>query len=165
MSRPAEWLELRVPPVAVALVLLLAMRLSARWSPGLPGPTEAAGAVGTALVAAGASFAVAGAWQFHRHATTVDPMRPDRASRLVDRGVFSISRNPMYVGFVVALLGAALMFDALLALLGPALLAAWLHRFQVLPEERILSVRFGAAFEAYCDRVPRWLGPPRRSKV
>jgi len=165
VSGLVERFELRVPPVAVAVLLLLAMRVAARWGPGLPGPADAADALGTALTIGGVLFAAAGAWQFHRHATTVDPMHPDRATSLVDRGVFALSRNPMYVGFVIALLGAAMMFDALLALAGPALLAAWLHRFQVLPEERILRDRFGARFEAYCRRVPRWLGRPKGSKA
>lgn len=161
MNRPAARLELKIPPAAVGLVLLLAMAVSARWSPPLPWPIGLGNAVGAGLMIAGALFALAGVWQFRRHGTTVDPMRPDRAATLVDRGVFAISRNPMYVGFVGVLLGAAFSFDAQWALLGPLLLAAWLHRFQILPEERRLRERFGAAFDAYCRRVPRWLGPRR----
>ena len=89
MSGLVERFELRVPPVAVAVLLLLAMRVAARWGPGLPGPADAADALGTALTIGGVLFAAAGAWQFHRHATTVDPMHPDRATSLVDRGVVS----------------------------------------------------------------------------
>ena len=162
MARRVDGLELKIPPALAALLVLLAMRGAARWSPPLLMLAGPADAVGTVLMVVGAGFAVAGVWQFRRHATSVDPMRPERASQLVDRGVFAISRNPMYVGFVTIVLGAAFVFDALLALGGPPLLAAWLHRFQVLPEERRLRERFGPAFDTYCRRVPRWLGRPRR---
>ncbi|NKI34089.1 isoprenylcysteine carboxylmethyltransferase family protein [Wenzhouxiangella sp. XN79A] len=161
MNRRVGWLELKVPPVAAGLVLLLAMRISAYWSPPIPLPAGLSDDLGTVLVIVGALFAAAGVWQFRRFGTTVDPTRPARASQLVDRGVFAVSRNPMYVGFVAVLLGAAFDFDALSALTGPVLLALWLHRFQVLPEERILRERFGPLFEDYCRRVPRWLGLPR----
>lgn len=161
MNRLAAWLELRVPPVVVVLVMMVAMRVCVRWSPPMPVPAHAADPLGTVLMIAGALVATAGALQFHRHETTVDPMHPDRATRLVERGVFAVSRNPMYVGFVVILIGAALALNALMALLGPLLLAVWLHRFQIQPEERFLRRQFGAAFDDYCRRVPRWLGVPR----
>ena len=161
MRRFVDGLALRVPPAVVALDLLLAMKFSARWGPGLPGPSAALDRLGTAITILGAGIMMAGLWQFRRHRTTVDPMHPELAETLVDSGVFAWSRHPMYVGFVAVLLGAALMFDAAWSLLGPLALAAWLHRFQIRPEERVLSQRFGAAFDAYCRRVPRWLGRRR----
>lgn len=157
----ADRLELKIPPVVVGLLVLVAMRAAARWSPPLPLAPERAEVLSIVLVLAGAWFAIAGVWQFRRHRTTVDPVRPDRASALVDRGVFAVSRNPMYLGLVLVLLAAALDSGALWSLPGPLVLAAWLGRFQIRPEERILRQRFGAAFDAYCRRVPRWLGVPR----
>lgn len=154
-------LELKLPPVAVVLLLMLAMRLVVPVSPDIIGRPEQMRVLGHIVLFSGLLLAVAGAASFWRHRTTADPMRPQRTSALVDSGVFRWTRNPMYLGFVLVLLGVALRFDAWLALAGPVLLAAWLQRFQIRPEERILRDRFGAAFDDYCRRVPRWFGLSR----
>jgi protein-S-isoprenylcysteine O-methyltransferase Ste14 len=82
--------------------------------------------------------------------------------RFVVRGSYRIMRNPMYVGVLALIVGQAL-------LLGRELLfgwagAAWLlfHLFVVFEEEPGLRRRFGAEYEGYCDRVPRWL--PRKPR-
>jgi protein-S-isoprenylcysteine O-methyltransferase Ste14 len=154
-------LELKLPPVAVVLLLMVAMRLAVPFSPDITGRPELMRSLGHIVLFSGLLVAVFGAGSFWRHGTTADPMRPQRASALVDSGVFRWTRNPMYLGFVLVLLGVALRFDAWLALAGPVLLAGWLQRFQIRPEERILRDRFGAAFDDYCRRVPRWLGVSR----
>lgn len=154
-------LELKIPPVAVVLVLMIAMRLADRFGPSMTDRPELMQPLGNLVLLAGLMLACAGAWSFWRHRTTADPMRPERASALVDTGVFRWTRNPMYLGFVVVLLGVALRFDAWTSLPGPVLLAAWLQRFQIRPEERILRERFGRDFDTYCRRVPRWFGHAR----
>lgn len=155
------WLELRIPPVVVALALLLLMRLSERLA--LPLADDAAVLVPASLVLmlVGGGITALGLGAFGRRKTTTDPMHPERSAALVDSGIYRFSRNPMYVGFAVMLLGAALQINAWPALAGPVLLVGWLHRFQVLPEERALLESFGSAFVDYCRRVPRWLGWPR----
>jgi protein-S-isoprenylcysteine O-methyltransferase Ste14 len=114
--------------------------------------------LGVILAAAGLAVAVAGVMAFRRQRTTVDPRFPERASALVADGVYRWTRNPMYVGFVGVALGAAAALGSPLALVGPALLAAYLDRVQIPAEERALRARFGAAFDAYARTVGRWLG-------
>jgi len=90
-----NWLELRIPPVFVVLICALAMRVVARWEQALmfSASTEVAIAVDI-----GAVIIVAlGVVEFGRAKTTVDPTAPEKATHIVDRGVFAISRNPMYV--------------------------------------------------------------------
>jgi protein-S-isoprenylcysteine O-methyltransferase Ste14 len=63
----------------------------------------------------------------------------------------------MYLGFLLALAGwAAYLANAGAALLLPVFVA-YLTRFQIIPEERALSAKFGAAFAAYASGVRRWL--------
>lgn len=84
-------------------------------------------------------------------------------TRLVTTGVFSISRNPLYLGGVCVLIGIALALHlpwALLLLL-PSLVAA--HYILMVPEERYLARKFGAEYSRYADSVHRWFGRARRS--
>ena len=109
-----------------------------------------------ALVALGAGFDVLGLWMFRKARTTFSPLRPDRSAAVVQTGVYRITRNPMYLGMVLILLGLALYLASPWALLRPVAFAAYITRFQIVPEERALTARFGEAYTAYCARVRRW---------
>ncbi|HYL01766.1 MAG TPA: isoprenylcysteine carboxylmethyltransferase family protein [Steroidobacteraceae bacterium] len=100
--------------------------------------------------------------RFGRAGTTVSPHQPDAASVLVTDGVYAWTRNPMYLGLTVALVGWAVRLGSLTAFAGPLLFVPLLARVQILPEERALRARFGREYQDYCARVNRWLG--RRSR-
>lgn len=150
-------LELRVPPVAVTAVTAALMWGIARHTPHLA--VRASGRVGiaTALAGVGAGVALAGVAGFRRARTTVNPVRPEAASALVTSGVYRVSRNPMYAGFLLALAGWAVALGHPLATVGVPVFAGYLTRFQIVPEERALRAEFGPAFDAYARRVRRWL--------
>ena len=150
-------LELRVPPVAVVLVAG-ALMWALAWALPWPGP-ELPGRVLPALLAAlsGVAAGIAGIIEFRRARTTVNPMTPSASSSLVDRGIYRRTRNPMYLGMALLLLGWGIWLGSLVALLVLPLFTAWLTRFQIIPEERALAARFGEEFAAYQRRVRRWL--------
>ncbi|MCA3278007.1 MAG: isoprenylcysteine carboxylmethyltransferase family protein [Roseomonas sp.] len=83
------------------------------------------------------------------------PDKPDAA--IVTTGPFRFSRNPIYLGFLVVVLGFALRWGDLWGWL--ALLACHLalDRLVVVKEEAYLTTRFGAAYEGYRKRVRRWV--------
>jgi protein-S-isoprenylcysteine O-methyltransferase Ste14 len=108
-------------------------------------------------VAGGLAVSLAGVIEFRRARTTVHPLRPERASALVSGGIYRFTRNPMYVGMLTTLLGWAAWLAAPWALLGPVAFVAFIGRFQIAPEERVLQRLFGADYEAYTRRVRRWL--------
>ena len=105
------------------------------------------------LVGVGACFDVAGLLAFRKAKTTVNPLAPNRSTAVVSTGVYRITRNPMYLGMALILLGLALYLASPWALLGPLVFAAFITRFQIQPEERALTARFGAAYTAYCTQV------------
>jgi protein-S-isoprenylcysteine O-methyltransferase Ste14 len=106
--------------------------------------------VGIAIVALGfRSFGLA--------KTTIDPVHVERASSLVTTGIYRVTRNPMYVGLTSVLLGWALRLSDVWTVAGPIFFALYITRFQIVPEERLLGAKFGAAYEDYCARVRRWL--------
>ncbi len=152
-------LELAIPPVALVLIAAAGMVALAWGVPAatLPLPATGRWVAAIALVAAGVAVALAGVLAFRRQRTTVNPMAPERATALVAVGIYRASRNPMYLGMLLALAGwAAFLANAAAALLVPAFVA-WMTRFQIRPEERALAERFGAPYLAYCAAVRRWL--------
>lgn len=112
-------------------------------------------AVGAVLLAGAA------ARQFHRQGTTVDPFDPALASSLVTTGANAVSRNPMYVGMAGLLVAHALRRGSVTALLPVAAFVLVIDRVQIVAEEEALSAHFGAEYDRYRARVPRWLGPLR----
>jgi len=113
--------------------------------------------VALALVIIGQSFSISGMVSFRRAKTTMHPMKPSAASSLVTGGVYRFTRNPMYLGLSITLMGWAVFLSNPLALLAVPLFVLYINRFQINPEERVLSSLFGAEYAAYTEKVRRWL--------
>lgn len=142
-----------LPPRALLLALLCQAPLlfvSWPWRPGAI--TIYAGAL---LLVAGILVNVVAARVFRLRAVGICPFSATPA--LVEEGPYRFSRNPMYVGLVAVCAGATLVTGALPNLWVPVAYCIWLHHAYVLPEERFLREHFGAAWDRYAQRVPRWL--------
>ena len=113
--------------------------------------------VALAFVLIGQSISVSGIMSFRRAKTTINPIKLSAASSLVSGGVYRFTRNPMYLGLLVTLIGWAVLLSNPLALLAAPLFVLYINRFQITPEERVLSSLFGAEYAAYKERVRRWL--------
>jgi protein-S-isoprenylcysteine O-methyltransferase Ste14 len=150
-------LVLKIPPPIIALACATGMYFLAENTLhyGL-GPLWA---LPTAITLAiiGIGFALVGVLSFRRHRTTINPLHPEKTSRLVTGGVYRISRNPMYVGMALLLLAWAVYLESPAALLGPIAFIAYITRFQIIPEEILLAQHFAEEFSAYRQRVRRWL--------
>lgn len=150
-------LDLKVPPLAVGLVVGAFMWLMAsalqEYRFNMPHRMF------VTQIVAGAGFVVAagGVVAFRRAGTTVNPMKPESSSSLVNTGIYSYTRNPMYLGFLLALLAWAIYLSHPAAFLFLPLFVWYMNRFQIEPEERALALLFGAAFTTYASRVRRWL--------
>ena len=98
-----------------------------------------------------------GILEFRRRKTTINPVEIDQASRVVTSGIFRFTRNPMYVGLTALLTTWAVWLAVPSSLLGPLVFALFTHRFQIIPEERVLRLKFGREYDEYRGRVRRWL--------
>lgn len=158
MTQPNRgWLDHRIPPPVVGIVVAAAMWAVSGIGPAFDwSPTVARWTAGV-LVAVGLMFDVLGIVAFRRAATTINPLRPERASALVTGGIYRITRNPMYVGLAFLLLAWAVCLSALLPFAGPVLYVLYITRYQIIPEERVLHERFGDEFARYAEQVRRWL--------
>src|SRR5262249_34037730 len=100
-------------------------------------------------------------WDFARVGRgTLAPIDPPRA--LVVQGLYRCVRHPMYVGFLVLLVGEAALFESLALLWYSVGWFVVIHLVVVLYEEPALRRRFGESYDRYCWSVPRWI-PGRRS--
>lgn len=155
----ADSLELKIPPLAVVLIAAGLMLLMRWLTPTLVVSLDLDVRMWAALpvLAAGIAIAVAGVIQFRRSHTTVNPMTPERTSALVSSGIYRYTRNPMYVGMLLALLAFSVVLASPASLLILPAFVVYMNRFQIVPEERELARRFGAEFQAYRERVRRWL--------
>jgi protein-S-isoprenylcysteine O-methyltransferase Ste14 len=124
---------------------------------GFYGPVMILG--GAVLVVTGLIFIVLARRELARHGQPTDPGLP--TSQLVTTGVFSVSRNPLYLGGVCLLAGIALVLNLLwsLVLLLPAIIGC--HYLLIAPEERYLAARFDTEYIQYAASVRRWFGRAR----
>lgn len=110
---------------------------------------------GWAVLLLGLALNLWGAWSMRRERTPINPYRPVAA--IVTSGAFRISRNPLYVGLDLAVLGLVLILDSLWGIPILVALLAVMHYGVILPEERHLEKQFGQAYNRYRAAVRRYL--------
>ena len=150
-------LELKVPPPVLMLLFAVTMWLLSMSAPPLTLALPWRIPVALILWSAGIAIALAGLFEFLRAKTTVNPLSPEAASAIVTSGIYRYSRNPMYVGLLLALLGWSVWLSHLLAFALLPFFILYINRFQIEPEERALSTKFGGLFRDYRRSVRRWL--------
>jgi protein-S-isoprenylcysteine O-methyltransferase Ste14 len=149
-ARPAY----RVPPPLPPIVTLVLVVLFAIFAPVHFLPTAVSLVIGIPLLVLGLGLWGWGMRSLLQEGESPDPFKP--TNRLLTGGALRVSRNPIYTGGTVALLGLAILLDTatgvgVVVLLG---LGAW---NLVLTEERFLEARFGDEYREYRSRVRRWL--------
>lgn len=144
-----------VPPLALLFICAVAAYLLAQFLP-LYSFNAPLWLVGFEMVAA-LAFLLPALFGFRKHETTVNPISPDAATALVTDGVYGITRNPMYVGMLLALLGVVFWLGAVSALAMVVAFYFIIDRNQIAVEERALLNKFGKTYRDYAERVPRWL--------
>lgn len=142
------------PPIVVSGTLLVGLMLDGRLA-GWPEITLIPGAVGAAMLGAGLFLIAAALGLFKRARTRPEPWQA--ASTLVRSGVYSFTRNPMYLGMVVIYLGIGIALRSGSALMLAVPLFFLLDRFVIRREEAYLRRRFGSSYDEYGARVRRWL--------
>ncbi len=156
MSRLSK-LELKIPPPVYFLLFAAGMWYLARYVPLvylLQAPFTYTGLV---LILCTFLLDLSSLWAFLQAHTTVNPLRPSHTHTLVTHGLYRYTRNPMYLGLLLMLIGWGLFLGALSPFLILPAFVWVITRLQILPEERILQAKFGITYRDYRARVPRWL--------
>ncbi len=150
-------LELKVPPDVVWLLVAALMWVATATTPGLDVTTASRAAAAGLLIAGGVVLIVAARVSLERADTTWHPTEPERTTALVTGGPFRYSRHPMYLGMLLVLIGWAGALASPLALALSAIFVLYMNRFQIGPEERVLTAIIGDEYREYVCRVRRWL--------
>lgn len=159
MSRRPDTAGVLAPP-PLLFVGFLVLGLALDWLlPGRLWPIELSWpvrwAVGLLPILAGIALAIAAERSFKAVGTDVRPWRPSTA--LASAGPYRFTRNPMYLGLLLVLLGAALGTDGPWLLLQLVPLALVLHHGVVRREEAYLEEKFGEPYRQFKGAVRRWL--------
>lgn len=150
-------LENKIPPPVVTALVAVAMWVGAKAVPEPQIDSNLRLVLAVAFLLSGLVVTGLGAVAFRRAKTTINPLNPEQASSIVTGSVYRFTRNPMYVGFASVLVGWAAYLAVPWALLGPVVFTLFITRFQIIPEERVLSAKFGQEYSEYRMRVRRWL--------
>jgi len=150
-------LELKIPPVLITSLFALLMWLVSRLTPAIPISPELRITFLLLFTGLGAYVGLAAVASFRKANTTVNPLTPESISSLVVSGIFSRTRNPMYLALLLALTGWGLYLANLLSLLLTIGFIFYMNRFQIQPEERALEEIFGSEFNEYKKQVRRWI--------
>ncbi len=144
--------------VVFGIPFLVAIALQRVKSISLPGEflMPAIIPTGSFLIVVGVSLVVLARREFARYGQPTDPGLS--TSKIVTTGVFSVSRNPLYLGGIFILAGISFAFNLpwVLILLIPSIIIC--YYILVVPEERYLLARFGEQYQAYAMAVHRWIG-------
>ncbi|MEM9883768.1 MAG: isoprenylcysteine carboxylmethyltransferase family protein [Planctomycetota bacterium] len=143
-----------LPPVYLFLAMAAMTALDQAWPVRqlFPMPGKMLGWV---PILVGSGLCLAAASRFRRAATTIRPFRESAA--LVTTGPFRFSRNPMYLGLVLVLVGYAVIAGSATPWVVLPFFVAVIRRRFVAVEEAMLTDRFGEDYERYRRRVRRWL--------
>jgi protein-S-isoprenylcysteine O-methyltransferase Ste14 len=150
-------LELRVPPLLIALVITIGMWVVASIASAQQSLPVFRMYIAVPMALAGVTIIVAGILVFRRARTTMNPLESQAPSSLVRSGIYKHTRNPMYAGMLLVLLAWATFLFTFWCLFGPLVFILYIDRFQIIPEERMLSKLFGSDYAEYKTKVRRWL--------
>ena len=150
-------LELKVPPAALVLTFAVVMWFISDHMPLFAFILPWRTVIAIAFVSTGVIISLISVVAFRKARTTVNPTKPITTSAMVTSGIYRLSRNPMYVGFLFALTGWATFLSHALAFALLPFFVAYMNRFQISPEERALAAKFDSEFAAYKQSVRRWL--------
>ena len=143
-----------IPPPIVTIVFLFVIFFTKdlfRFSVTLPS------SLGFIIILVGLMIIFIAARQFKAVNTTINPIKPENASVLVNNGIFSYSRNPMYLGMLLIIIGFSIIHNLLAIIVIMPIWIIYMTYFQIIPEEEAMEILFKENFVNYCKKTRRWI--------
>ena len=147
-----KWL---LPPVLVALSLILMVVLFEQAPMGPIFENSFFSTLGLPLIAIGVVTVLSVAYKFKQVDTNINTF--NQPEKLITDGLFKYSRNPIYLSFLILLIGAAFFINDLTSLIGPAIFFLAANFWYIPYEEKAAEEAFGQAYLDYKNKVRRWL--------
>jgi len=148
-------METKIPPPIVTLLF----GISIYFSRGIFQAVEVKYSfyIAILLLILGLTVLISAVRLFRKDKTTVNPLSPEQATKLVMDGIFKYSRNPMYLGMAFILGSIAVFFNLIGGIIFIALFCFYITKFQIIPEERAMSNLFSQDFDKYKQTTRRWI--------
>ncbi|MBL4679471.1 MAG: isoprenylcysteine carboxylmethyltransferase family protein [Pseudomonadales bacterium] len=150
-------MENKIPPPLIAISAALLMFSATIIFPTLMIAIPFGNIIGAILFIVSAFVMGAGVWEFRQRSTTINPLKPETASSLVNTGIFQYTRNPMYLGMAGILVGLFFYWGNFVSALIIPVFLLYIYQFQIKPEERAMIKLFSSEFEDYCKQVRPWI--------
>jgi protein-S-isoprenylcysteine O-methyltransferase Ste14 len=148
-------LKNKIPPPIVTLVFAALIYLSADLLPHLM--FEGQTFLSSIIAIFGLIILLLAVKAFVQFKTTINPLKPETTSVLVTSDIFKLSRNSMYLGMLLLIIGLWIKTGAVLGFILVAGFIAYLNYFQIFPEEQAMKRLFSDKYKTYCQQVRRWL--------
>lgn len=146
----------KLPVVLVAIFMVIMIILDAVM-PGFGVDFPNQSLVTLITFAFGFVILAIGGYSFRKAKTTVNPMTPEKTTRLVTHGIYSLSRNPMYIGFLAWLIASLIFVGNIVNVLLLPLYIFLVNKLYIAPEEKAMEKLFNNEFSDYKSRVRRWI--------
>lgn len=155
MTEHRDHADVKIHPPVLLVIHFIAVYFLNRFLPLPFAFPRALVWISYALILVGLGLAFGAVSRFMRARTTVDPH--GSVSEIVTGGVFGISRNPIYLGFVCLLIGFPFIFGIYWGLILSPLFIILMNKLVIQHEETYLEKKFGEVYTNYKSRVRRWL--------
>jgi len=142
------------PPILLLIAISLSYFISSQF-PILQFTDITISLIGIILVSLGIGLCLWAIKLLKKHKTTLHPHK--KPSKLVVHGPYRMSRNPMYLGFLMISVGTVLLFANVLAFVGPLIFFGYISLFVIPIEEAMLTKGFGKSYKTYTKAIRRWL--------
>lgn len=113
--------------------------------------------IGGVMILFGLTLLGSAVLAFIKHKTSVNPVNLQQTQQLVTTGFYKFSRNPMYLGLLMTLIGQVFLHANYATGIAPVIFFAVMTAIQIKPEEEALTLKFGEDYIAYCQVTRRWL--------
>ena len=94
---------------------------------------------------------------FAQAKTSIDPLRPFKSTSLITNDIYKYSRNPMYFGYLLIILGSSVYLGNVISIIIIPLFIFTINFLQIIPEEEALKDLFGPRYDEYLSKVRRWI--------
>ena len=148
-------MKTKIPPPIVALICILINYFSTYLINPIKFPNIEI--IGGLILLFGVVTAVLATLLFKKDKTTVNPRNPEKTTTLVTNGIFSLTRNPMYLGLFLSISSTILFFGAWFGIIILMFFVWYINKFQIIPEEEAMEKLFGNKYSEYRQKVRRWI--------
>ena len=148
-------MKTKIPPPIIALICIVINYLSTYLINPIKFPNIEI--IGGLILLLGVATAMLATLLFKKDKTTVNPMNPEETTTLVTTGIFSITRNPMYLGLFFVISSTILFFGSWFGIIILMFFVWYINKFQIIPEEEAMEKLFGNKYDEYRQNVRRWI--------